>query len=62
LARLGLFPNDWTGAMLEFRSAGRRVSEEQFFENFKNDAIEAGMKELERRPPHKPLSRFRPGT
>lgn len=35
--------------MFEFRSGGRRVSQEQFFENLKTEAIEAGMKELERR-------------
>src|SRR5258708_17046373 len=35
--------------MLEFRSGGRRVSLDQFFENLKNEAIEAGMKELEQR-------------
>ena len=35
--------------MLEFRSGGRRVSQEEFIENLKNKAIEAGMKELERR-------------
>lgn len=28
--------------MLEFRSGGRRVSLDQFFENLKNEAIEAG--------------------
>jgi hypothetical protein len=35
--------------MLEFRSGGRRVSQDQFFENIKNEAIEAGMKQLEQR-------------
>jgi hypothetical protein len=35
--------------MLEFRSGGRRVSLDQFFENLKNEAIEAGMKQLEQR-------------
>lgn len=35
--------------MLEFRSGGRRVSQDQFFEDLKNQAIEAGMKELEER-------------
>jgi hypothetical protein len=35
--------------MLEFRSGGRRVSQDQFFENLKNEAIEAGMKQLEER-------------
>jgi hypothetical protein len=36
-------------AMLEFRSGGGRVSQDQFFENLKNQAIEAGMKQLEQR-------------
>jgi len=35
--------------MLEFRSGGHRVSQDQFFENIKNKAIEAGMKQLEQR-------------
>lgn len=35
--------------MLEFRSGGRRVSLDQFFENLKKEAIEAGMKQLEQR-------------
>ena len=35
--------------MLEFRSGGRRISQDQFFENLKNEAIEAGMNELEQR-------------
>jgi TIR domain len=35
--------------MLEFRSGGRRVSQDEFFENLKDEAIEVGMKELERR-------------
>jgi len=35
--------------MLEFRSGGRRVSQDQFFENLKNEAIEARMKQLEER-------------
>ena len=35
--------------MLEFRSGGRRVSLDQFFENLKNEAIEAGMNQLEQR-------------
>jgi hypothetical protein len=33
--------------MLEFQSGGRRVSQDQFFEDLKNEAIEAGMKQLE---------------
>lgn len=33
--------------MLEFRSGGRRVSQSEFFENLKSEAIEAGMKQLE---------------
>jgi hypothetical protein len=33
--------------MLEFRSGGRRVSQNEFLENIKNEAIEAGMKQLE---------------
>jgi hypothetical protein len=36
-------------AMLEFRSGGRRVSQNEFFENLQNEAIEAGMKQLEQR-------------
>ena len=35
--------------MLEFRSGGRRVSQNKFFENLQNEAIEAGMKQLEQR-------------
>jgi hypothetical protein len=35
--------------MLEFRSGGRRVSQNEFFENLQNEAIEAGMKQLEQR-------------
>jgi hypothetical protein len=35
--------------MFEFRSGGRRVSQDEFFENLKDEAIEAGMKELEQR-------------
>lgn len=35
--------------MLEFRSGGRRVSQQEFFENLKNEGIEAGMKQLEER-------------
>jgi hypothetical protein len=35
--------------MLEFRSGGRRVSLDEFLENLENEAIEAGMKELEQR-------------
>jgi hypothetical protein len=35
--------------MFEFRSGGRRVSQDEFFENLKNEAIEGGMKELEQR-------------
>jgi hypothetical protein len=34
-------------AMLEFRSGGRRVSQSEFLENIKNEAIEAGLKQLE---------------
>jgi hypothetical protein len=33
--------------MFEFRSGGRRVGQNEFFENLKNSAIEAGMKQLE---------------
>jgi hypothetical protein len=33
--------------MLEFRSGSRRVSQNEFLENIKNEAIEAGMKQLE---------------
>ncbi|MGM5022148.1 toll/interleukin-1 receptor domain-containing protein [Tardiphaga sp. 367_B4_N1_1] len=33
--------------MLEFRGGGRRVSQNAFFENLQNEAIEAGMKQLE---------------
>jgi hypothetical protein len=36
-------------AMLEFRSGGRRVSSDEFFENMKREAIDQGMKELEQR-------------
>jgi hypothetical protein len=35
--------------MIEFRSGGRRVSSDEFFENLKRQAIEQGMKELEQR-------------
>jgi len=35
--------------MLEFRSGGRRLSQKEFFENLENQAIEAGMKQLEKR-------------
>ena len=35
--------------MLEFRSGGRRVSQNEFLENLKNEAIEAGLKQLEER-------------
>lgn len=35
--------------MLEFRSGGRRVSQNEFFENMTNQAIEAGLKQLEQR-------------
>ncbi len=35
--------------MLEFRSGGRRVSQDEFLETLKNEAIEAGMKQLEQR-------------
>ena len=35
--------------MLEFRSGGRRVSQSEFLENLKNEAIEAGLKQLEQR-------------
>jgi len=35
--------------MPEFRSGGRRVSLDQFVESLKNEAIEAGMKQLEER-------------
>lgn len=33
--------------MLEFRSGGRRVSSDEFFENLKREAIDQGMKQLE---------------
>jgi hypothetical protein len=33
--------------MLEFRSGGRRVSSDKFFENLQEQAIEVGMKQLE---------------
>ena len=33
--------------MLEFRSGGRRVSQSEFHENIKNEAIEVGLKQLE---------------
>jgi hypothetical protein len=33
--------------MFEFRSGGRRVNQNEFFENLKNEAVEAGMKQLE---------------
>jgi hypothetical protein len=33
--------------MLEFHSGGRRLSQNEFFENLKNHAIEAGLKQLE---------------
>jgi hypothetical protein len=36
-------------AIFEFRSGGRRVSQDEFLENLKNQAIETGMKELEQR-------------
>jgi hypothetical protein len=36
-------------AMFEFRSGGRRVSSDEFFENLKREAIEKGMQELEQR-------------
>ena len=35
--------------MLEFRNGGRRVSQNEFFENIKKRAIEVGMKQLEQR-------------
>jgi TIR domain-containing protein len=35
--------------MFEFRSGGRRVSSDEFFENLKREAIEGAMKELEQR-------------
>jgi hypothetical protein len=35
--------------MFEFRSGGRPVNQNEFFENLKNQAIEAGMKQLEQR-------------
>ena len=35
--------------MLEFRSGGRRVSSDEFFENLKREGINQGMKELEQR-------------
>jgi hypothetical protein len=35
--------------MFEFHSGGRRVNQNEFFENLQNEAIEAGMKQLEQR-------------
>ena len=35
--------------MVEFRSGGRRVSQYEFFEHLQNEAVEAGMKQLEQR-------------
>jgi hypothetical protein len=35
--------------MLEFRSGGRRVSQNEFFENLKRQAIQSAMKELQQR-------------
>jgi hypothetical protein len=34
-------------AMLEYRSGGQRVSQSEFLENIKNEAMEAGLKRLE---------------
>jgi hypothetical protein len=35
--------------MFEFRSGGRRISQDKLFENLKKEAIEAGMKQLDQR-------------
>jgi TIR domain len=35
--------------MFEFRSGGRRVSQDEFFDNLKNEFVETGMKQLEQR-------------
>jgi len=48
--------------MLEFRSGGRRVSQDEFFENLKNEAIEAGMRQLEGEGPRRRSSIRKPAS
>jgi hypothetical protein len=42
-----LCPILWIPAIIEYRSGGRRVSVDRFFESLKMQAIESAMQELE---------------